>query len=191
MTFSLFTINIYRTKLNLDNKRMINYLNNIKKTNKGVNKSNPEGTGWQSDFLNLNDFVDLQEQIKPHVIKYMNDLSLKGIAKMNSLWANFNNYKDYNEVHTHGESPLSTVYYLKKPKNSGDLFFDSPIHSMNVSWSNFRNVFNTGNISRVTFNVEENDLFIFPGWLPHGVKPNLNKKETRISLASNIYLGKK
>ena len=40
----------------------------------------------------------------------------------------------------------------------------------------------------MTVDVQENDLLIFPAWLLHGVGPNLNKKDNRISIASNIYI---
>ena len=46
--------------------------------------------------------------------------------------------------------------------------------------------FTPQNSSSWKIDVEEGDLVLFPSWLKHGVEPNLNKKENRISLAFNI-----
>ena len=39
------------------------------------------------------------------------------------IWANINNKEDYNISHTHPYSHYSGVYYVKVPKNSGNLYF--------------------------------------------------------------------
>jgi uncharacterized protein (TIGR02466 family) len=44
------------------------------------------------------------------------------------------------------------------------------------------------NSSRWNIAVEESDLILFPSWLKHGVDPNLNKEEDRISISFNIKI---
>lgn len=188
MNYNLFSIGIYKTKLNLDVDNIIKYLKNLKKKDKGRNISNPKGMGWQSNDLNLDDFIELQEQIKPHLLDYMNTMSLAGTATLTSMWANINSYKDYNEVHAHYGLQLSSIYYLKTPKDCGNLFFENPCTTMDSSWINCKQDFTEYTSSRMNIDIRAGDLIIFPAWLLHGVGPNLNKKEDRISIASNIYI---
>lgn len=203
MIHNIFSVGIYKTKLNLNVNNIIKNLKNLKNKNKGRNISNPKGTGWQSNdinniffsssgtvtpFLKSDDFVELQEQIKPHLLEYMNTMSLAGTAKINSMWANINSYKDYNEVHHHGNTQISCVYYLKTPKNCGEIFFENPFKDIDILWSNCAKTYTPYTASKMIMNIEENDLFVFPGCLSHGVKPNLNKKEDRISIALNILI---
>tara|TARA_R110000751_G_scaffold283617_1_gene387001 strand:- start:241 stop:810 length:570 start_codon:yes stop_codon:yes gene_type:complete len=188
MNHNLFSVNVYKTKLNLNVDNIIKYLKNLKKKDRGKNISNPKGTGWQSNDLDLGDFIELQEQIKPHLLDYMNTISLAGIAKMGSMWANINSYKDYNEVHTHGSAQISCVYYLKTPKNCGEIFFENPFKNIDILWANCKKTYTPYTASKILMNVEENDLFIFPGCLSHGVKPNLNKTKDRVSIAFNILI---
>ena len=189
MNINLFAVSFYKVKLNLDNKKIIKYLKDLKKKDNGRNVSNPKGTGWQSNQLDLKNFLEMHDQMKPHITNYMQHISLRGIPKITALWANINSYKDYNEVHAHyGNAQLSSIYYLKTPKNCGKLFFENPCTSMDASWVNCKNNFTEYTSSRMTVDVQENDLLIFPAWLLHGVGPNLNKKDNRISIASNIYI---
>tara|TARA_R100001591_G_scaffold118118_1_gene139565 strand:+ start:2374 stop:2943 length:570 start_codon:yes stop_codon:yes gene_type:complete len=189
MNYYLFCVGMYKAKLTLNVNKIIKRVKNIQSKDKGRNISNPKGTGWQSNELNLKDFIDLQEHIKPHVIKYMNTISLQGTARMEAAWANINSYKDYNEIHAHGGSQISAVYYLNKPKNSGNLFFENPFKmGMDSCWNGRKKKHNEYTSSRMTVPVETNDLILFPGWLAHGVEPNLNKKEDRISIAANIFI---
>jgi uncharacterized protein (TIGR02466 family) len=200
---NLFSVGIYKTKLNLNVDNIVEYLINLKKKDSGRNISNPKDMGWQSNdidavifsssgtvtpSLKQDDFVELQEQIKPHLLEYMNTMSLAGIAKMGSMWANINSYKDYNEVHTHGGAQISCVYYVKTPENCGEIFFENPFNTIDILWANCKKTFTPYTASKILMNVEENDLFIFPGCLAHGVKPNLNKTKDRISIAFNILL---
>jgi uncharacterized protein (TIGR02466 family) len=189
MIYNLFSVGIYANKLNLNVNKIISKLKNIKSKNKGRNISNPKGTGWQCE-LNLNNFTELEKAIKPHIQNYIYNTSLKGIGHINSLWANINKYKDYNEIHAHGDAIISSIYYLKTPKNSGKIFFENPCTLMQASWSNHRKTYNEYTSSRMNVDVKENMLLLFPGWLLHGVEPNLNKNEDRISISSNIYISK-
>tara|TARA_R110000751_G_scaffold7710_2_gene31161 strand:+ start:2754 stop:3323 length:570 start_codon:yes stop_codon:yes gene_type:complete len=188
VNYNLFSVGIYKTKLNLDVDIIIKYLKNLKKKDKGRNISNPKGMGWQSNDLNLGDFIELQEQIKPHLLDYMNTVSLAGTAKLTSMWANINSYKDYNEAHTHAAAQISFVYYLQTPENCGEIFFENPFKNIDILWANCKKTYTPYTASQVIMGAEENNLFIFPGCLFHGVKPNLNKKEDRISISSNILI---
>ena len=92
-------------------------------------------------------------------------MSLAGIAKMGSMWANINSYKDYNEVHTHGGAQISCVYYVKTPEGSSPIVFPD---------------------ENETVEAKEGNLLIFPGHTNHYVPEN--KCEGRVIIAGNINL---
>jgi len=45
--------------------------------------------------------------------------------------------------------------------------------------------YNSYNSSNWYFKTVENMLLLFPSWLKHMVKPNMNKKQKRISISFN------
>lgn len=184
---NIFSVNIYKQKLNIKNKTLIDYLIQLNKQSKGRNMSNP--TGWQSSDLDLSQsiFSKINKEIHKHFMTYAKSIPLNNNFHISNMWANINGYKDYNLVHTHTYSVISGVYYLKTPKNSGRLFFMNPASDfIEHSWYPCIQEYTQQNSPRWNIFVEEGDLVLFPSWLKHGVEPNLNKKENRISMAFNI-----
>ena len=185
-----FSVNIYKEQLNIKNKPLINYLLKLKKQDsKGRNISNP--TGWQSFDLNVgqNVFLELAKEIETNFVKYINSIPLYNKFFISSIWVNINGYKDYNIAHTHGNSVISGVYYLKTPPNCGRVCFYNPAHEgIDYLWEYCIKKFTIQNSSSWKIGVEDGDLLLFPSWLKHSVEPNLNKKEHRMSLAFNISI---
>jgi len=183
----IFKISIYENILNINNQELLNYILKLKKTSKGVHKSNP--TGWQSYNLNLteNIFSELNKRISENFLKYINEIPLKNDFQIESMWANVNGYKDYNTVHGHSNSVISGVYYLKVPKKCGNIFFQHPYSQMiEVFWDKCVEKDSDYNVTCANAHPSEGKLILFPSWLQHGVEPNLNKKEGRISISFNI-----
>ena len=85
-------------------------------------------------------------------------------------WLNINHPKDFNDVHGHtgGIQFLSGVYYLKAPKDSGDIQFYSHLRERGLSIA-----------------PKENRVILFPCETLHGVEVN-NSSEDRVSIAFNI-----
>ena len=105
---------------------------------------------------------------------------------MADLWGIINPPGSRNNVHTHPNSYLSGVYYLKVPPKCGNLVFLEPKpqaevlsppkitdHSIHLAHS-------------VQWEPKENSLIFFPSWLQHEVKIN-NSKEDRVILSFNIH----
>ena len=183
----IFNISIYKKDLNINNKELLNFILNLKKKSKGRKKSNP--TGWQSMDLNLRDkiFSKLNKKIIENFLQYINKISLKNDFKISNMWANVNRYKDYNLIHSHPNVTVSGVYYLKVPKNSGNIFFVNPASQLiETSWDKCIEKYTTQNSPFFRVNPIEGQLILFPSWLQHGVEPNLNKKQDRISFSFNI-----
>jgi len=184
---NIFNISIHTQKININNKELLEYVLNLKKKTKGKTVSSP--TGWQSFDLNMKEtiFSQLNKEITNNFLKYINKISLKNEFKIANMWANVNSYKDYNLIHTHGDSVVSGVYYIKVPKNSGKIFFVNPASNlMEICWKDCIDKYTEENSPMYLINSIESYLVLFPGWLQHGVQPNLNKKQDRISLSFNI-----
>jgi uncharacterized protein (TIGR02466 family) len=184
----LFKVPIYKTKLKLDNKKIIKYCLELSKKNKGRIISNIGG--WQSNNLKSSDSIlnNLFLEIKKHGNEFAKFIKLKFPLYENGLWININGYKDFNTTHFHGNCLLSGVYYLQTPKDCGNILFENPANDlMQSNWFN-ENLKEKNNYTSEKWWLpnEESLLYIFPSWLKHSVEPNLNKKDKRISISFNL-----
>ena len=112
------------------NEEMYNFIkSNQEKDEIGINKSNVKG--WHSKDFNLNDkepqnFISF---ILPAIEQVMIDMNWekeKQTAKINNMWAIINTGGSANLRHQHGNSTISGAYYVRAPKNSGDIVFYDP-----------------------------------------------------------------
>lgn len=187
----LFGVPIQTYKLNIDNEALIKYCYTKKEIDQGRAFSNIGG--WQSDDLNLQD-VELQpfiEELKNNIMFYINQCEFKTDLKyrLDNIWININGYKDHNKPHIHPGCLFSGVYYLKTPKNCGNIVFKHPADILQYDWKkDLLKEAMQNNCNEWFLPVQEGKMFIFPSWLYHYVMPNLNEKEDRISLAFNINL---
>ena len=92
---TIFSVNVYKEKLDIKNKPLINYLLKLKKDSKGRKISNP--TGWQSFPIDVNQdiFLHLNKEIQKKFVKYMESIPLNNSFQISSVWGNINGYKDY------------------------------------------------------------------------------------------------
>ena len=133
----LFGVPVQFYNLSLDTSTLISYFYKLKNKNIGNIVSN-EG-GWQSENLNLN-INDLQPLIKNFqtpILNYSKICKFKKnlIFKIDTMWCNINEYKDYNISHIHPNSLFSGVYYLKTPKDCGNLVFEHPCKYLEYDWN--------------------------------------------------------
>jgi len=169
-----------------DLKKLIDYCFNLKESRKFSNVG-----GFQSKDLDykksklINNLITI---INKHVNEYSKILSLKYDLKIDNIWANINNHKDFNLEHTHPESIVSGCFYIKTPKNSGRIIF----HSENKFFINTQNLIeqNQCNSASWGYSPKENLLLLFPSWLKHHVEPNMSN-ESRISMSFNTYYNSK
>ena len=188
MIQDLFKVPLYYTNLTLDNEVMAKYCLSMSKKDKGCIRSN-EG-GWQSNNLQgshpiLNNlFVSIQE----HSNIFNKQLDFKRPLNIGNIWININGYKDFNKLHNHPDSTFSGVYYVKTPKDCGNIYFDHPSYdTFQYDWDPLpKNQYNLYNTTQCFYPSIVGRLYIFPSWLNHYVQPNLNKKEKRISISFNL-----
>tara|TARA_B100000131_G_scaffold322747_1_gene377872 strand:+ start:334 stop:975 length:642 start_codon:yes stop_codon:yes gene_type:complete len=173
------------------NKKLITKIYGLKKhTDKPYNMSN--SGGWHSEYFDSNDYSRKSyylNQLSEIIGKFFSDEILKLDMRVNpdTLWANINNKNSFNKTHTHGSSYYSGVYYVKVPKNSGNLFLINPYY-----WNTkkIRPSYHTkyrfeSKYLEIEFPAVEGDLYFFNGCVPHRVGKNLTSDD-RISVSFNF-----
>jgi len=136
------------------------------------------------------------KMIKHHGQEYLNMLEVKNhkIEVLNA-WFNVNPTSSYNVSHVHAGAHLSGVYYLRTPKNCGNLKFWRNNDYLQMRMHG-REGFGLHNFPeappfRVQYLVEPKQylLIIFPAYLQHEVLQN-NNKENRVSVSFNLAMNK-
>ena len=189
MIHNIFEIPVYGTKLSLDNQAIRSHCLLLSKIDKGRIKTN--SGGWQSNHLPTNEkvLIPFYSGITYHANEFLKGLEFKGISELLNVWVNINGYKDFNTTHKHDHCLISGVYYVRTPKNCGNIIFNRPgIDEFTYDWNEHHKAFNLWNSATRWQRAEESMLYLFPSWLNHFVEPNLNKKEKRISISFNFSL---
>ena len=194
--YELFPDPIFHCKLEnykQINKELLNYILELqKKDKKGNNRSNRGG--WHSpnfDIINPGppiNFINSFKDFLKHIIE--DEIGWEYVPnkqRVVAMWAIINKKNSYNVKHNHQNCYLSSAYYLKKPKNSGDITFFDP---KEVKTYRFPEVEKHTSYSAesITVKPEEGDLLIFPSYLYHDVGVNLSDEE-RIVVSFNIDIG--
>ncbi len=182
----------------------VSQINNYKKTNeeifeyihrlrdnddKGVVKSNIKG--WHSKDFNMNDsepknFISL---ILPNIKNAIVDMNWdieKQDTKISSMWAIINSGGAANARHHHGNSALSAAYYVRAPKDSGDIVFYDP-RPAPIYYHPNSNKVNSLNAMVNAVTPIEGGLVLFPSYLDHSVNANLSNEE-RIVISFNVIM---
>ena len=146
--------------------------------------------GWQSHtsgstmqyVLPIPLGLELQEFLDTQMNTIAKELGLDNINLLN-YWLNINPPGSYNEVHKHANSLLVGNLYLKAPNNSGDIEFVRNDEN-DYFTSKYPTSDNPVLATRQSVTPIEREIYIFPGWLNHGVKLN-NSDSDRMSFSFN------
>ena len=154
----------------------------------GVNISNHGG--WQSGNINYPDspffFLSDIEKICQEFAKDILKIN-KSISLMNT-WININQKYNSNQTHSHPACILSGVYYVKTPKECGNIQFQHPVLDlMERDWNDIilDSDLNQYSSPQWWLLSEEKTLYVFPSWIKHLVQPNMSDEE-RISISFNV-----
>ena len=186
---NLFPIPVLKTKLDYP-VGAISVLCRIEhsKDPTGVNISNYGG--WQSGNINypdspfffLSDIETICQEFAKDVLKINKSISL-----MNT-WININQKYNSNQTHSHPACILSGVYYVKTPKECGNIQFQHPVLDlMERDWNDIilDSDLNQYSSPQWWLLSEEKTLYVFPSWIKHLVQPNMSDEE-RISISFNV-----
>lgn len=105
-------------------------------------------------------------------------------------WVNVHRHGDQAGPHTHNNSLISGVLYLKAAEGSGDIVFHRDIRSL-VPFPPALDLdmdsFNIYNCKSWGHKPTTNDICLFPSVVSHSVDPN-DSSEDRWSLAFNVFV---
>lgn len=163
--------------------KFISHCYELKSKSSGVIKSNQGG--WQSEN---NQAMMIMDYIAANFTNLVKDFS--GTFNILNHWVNINSKGDFNRHHSHPDSILSGVMWLKCKDNSGDIVFESPnafvhhriIKRLNDDFCNENHVVKALNIKP-----KEGQIILFPSDLIHFVLENKEDSD-RISIAFNVEL---
>ena len=145
--------------------------------------------GWQSNEININNCKS--ETLKDIIVDSVSKLPmLENVSMIIEGWKNINEPNNFNIKHNHPRSDLSGVLWIKTPKNSGNIVFESPeIFNRYQELDSYSDEsrLNSNNYMTYYFTPKEGRILIFPSKLEHEVKEN-KSDEDRISYSFNIKL---
>lgn len=139
------------------------------------------------EYPTLCELVDtIQRIINQYVEQF--DYESPRRVELGNFWLNFNGQNDMNDYHTHPHSVFSGAYYIKAPKDCGDIMFHRISPVADTEWGHFFSGSSNRNelINRYVHRIEPaaGKLVLFPSFYPHSVSPN-RSGDTRLSLSFN------
>ena len=181
--------------VNVDRESLTNFVYLVKDEDP-VGRTQTNHGGWQShDFIDsvmdINPLKGIRDAIMERAYAAADQFGFSAYSlKMINLWININGKGAFNHLHTHPGGVLSGVYYLKLPDCChGHLSFvrDFQYTQMKEYWGDGDNVHRWEHMNETEHDVfpEENQLVIFPAWLPHSVSVSSGDGD-RISISFNI-----
>ena len=172
------------------NPELSNYIYNLNQSDKsGITRSNKGG--WHSEDFDLRDGNSVQVkfalELQKYILNTFKELGWKTENKniqIKEMWAIINKKDDFNVIHSHPNCLLSAAYYVKAPKDCGRFQIENPNSIKKHITPEIVNK-NEHNVLMAGIEINEGDLIIFPGYLPHKVARN-QSNEDRIVISFNV-----
>ena len=172
------------------NEKMLSYIKSIQSSDPvGKHKSNLNG--WHSKNFNLEEkepkfFIN---SISTSLNQSLNDMGWdlrKNKIKITAMWTIINRKNASNVRHIHPNNYISAAYYLKAPKDCGDIVFYDPRSANTIR---FPAISNSNKLNSNIFSVQPKEglLVLFPSYLYHSVNIN-NSEDERIVISFNLDL---
>ncbi len=201
---NLFPLSIYKAELGTDGAYRDRLVDEILEMGRSEITKKP-GKAWTGDvngfeFLHKREsFGDLFRRLANPLLGYIDSIGIES-SKLDLFytrsWATISRRHENILPHSHMQSQISLVYYLKKPKNSGGLAFldDDPPNQFAANLFSVLMVENGIVKTQEVFNVksalldsEEDGVVIFPSKTKHGTQPN-ETEDVRISISADIVV---
>jgi len=163
-------------------KNIINWMNQ----DKGVQRSNVEGWHSSTDMHQRPEYKRLVDDLFEIQYQIYNEEYLGSEPYLGNMWANVNPPGGYNNAHIHPNALWSGVYYIKTPKNCGNLKINDPRAAASMS----RPQHKSGELPirlwrEVNYEPKAGRCIMFPSWLTHCVDIN-KSNDIRISVSFNF-----
>jgi len=184
----------------IDNKKIIQSIEEIQRTQPSNHRSN--SGGFQSFTIKRPEYDNdetaklFETLIIPMAKQIAKDIKYPDSMDRVCYWYNVNYKYNYNTIHSHPNSYLSGVYYMRVPADSGKLVFNRAENEIDrMSFILDKCVKEGHQIDNIRVNTEhwvipeESKLVMFPGHSNHYVEQNLTNEEDsrRISLSFNFF----
>ena len=169
------------------NARLLELANRMRSNDPvGVAKTNIKG--WQSpnNLQNLPEFDDMNLRILQVCERIAQSQNfLPDLAFQHQAWVNISPPGASNQIHYHANCHFSGVYYISlKAPECGSIFFRDPrVASRMLTYPASTPTECTA--SELRMRPEEGRMYVFPGWLEHGVDENRSNQD-RISISFNV-----
>jgi uncharacterized protein (TIGR02466 family) len=156
------------------------------KQDKGITRTNVQGWHSTTDMAELPQFKKLVNMLYACQKTIYDQEHLDSEPFLGNMWANINPPGGMNRAHQHPNSLWSGVYYIKAPKNSGNLKIDDPRSVACMSRPRQKDGEKPARLFREThYEPIAGRCIMFPSWLMHCVDPN-NSNDIRISVSFNF-----
>jgi len=165
------------------NRDILNRLDAIRKQNPQLDKAGQ----WQTehDLHRHPELAALRDVILATARGICDSLTIEyGDIRITGCWANVSSHGYPHRQHIHPNNFLSGAYYVKTAAGADAIEFYDPRPQAGFMVPPARNQ-DRANSDRVTLDVREGMLIMFPAWLQHSVPPNMSEA-TRVSVAFNL-----
>jgi|TARA_E500000318_G_scaffold83399_1_gene79032 uncharacterized protein (TIGR02466 family) len=163
-------------------------LKSVESHKKGLIQNAGNKTSKNKYVLNKPEMSKLKKDLLKHVNLYLEKVIAtehKVTLNITQSWLNYTNENQYHHEHSHSNSFLSGVLYMKANSETDRIFFHKDMSKGTLRLK--PKTFNLYNSPEWFFRVAESMLVLFPSYLVHSVKTKDDDGE-RISLAFNVYL---
>ncbi len=152
----------------------------------GVQNTNVHG--WQSpnNLQDLPEFNDINLRILQICDRIGESLHFRpGMQFLLQSWLNISPPGASNKLHFHANCHFSGVYYISlKAPECGSIYFRDPrVASRMLTYPVDR--VSDFTAEEIRMRPEEGRIYVFPGWLEHGVEENLSDRD-RIGISFNV-----
>ena len=156
------------------------------KKDKGITRTNVQGWHSKTNMHEMPEFKKLVNMLYACQKTIYKQEHLDSEPVLGNMWTNINPPGGMNRAHQHPNSLWSGVYYIKAPKNSGDLKIDDPRSVACMSRPRQKDGKKPARLFRETsYEPIAGKCIMFPSWLMHCVDPN-ESNDIRISVSFNF-----
>jgi len=169
------------------NARLMEQISQLQQQNpRGVNNTNVNG--WQSpnNLQNLAEFEEINRRILQVCHRIGESLHFKkDLSYHLQSWANVSPPGASNKIHYHANCHFSGVYYISlKAPECGSIYFRDPRVASRMMTYPIEQLTDF-TAEEIQMPPEEGRLYVFPGWMEHGVEENRSDRD-RVSISFNI-----
>ncbi len=150
--------------------------------------SNTNIRGWQSpnNLQTLSDF----EEINLRILQICQRIAesqhfMPNVVLQHQAWVNISPPGASNQIHYHANCHFSGVYYISlKAPECGSIFFRDPRVASRMFTAPITQQTDF-TAEEVRMRPEEGRIYVFPGWIEHGVEINESDQD-RVSISFNV-----